>query len=329
MKTATSLARHILRVEAMSALFCLGMALVGSTTAFADSPLPPGAFLRQPAQSVQALNHQLVTDPLVCQRYARLYNMPVEEVREAFAHLKLTRLTLDQTFQVHYVHTGERIGYKVRRVRKGTPIYSFADGTPILVQVCGNPVRSKRGFHLGTPPPETELPATAVMFNENEALEAAPPNLMAELNGLRSVPPGTQLPPPLDFVEIPDIPAEAPTDTSTMRMHRELPVQHVRNWSRGVLLFPLAALPFLAISGDHSSPSTSAFTPPVVIPPVVIPPVVTPPGGSSSGPPTPGGGTGGLITPEPTSLWLFLAGGGGLLIPAWRKISHLSGKRSP
>src|SRR5579871_3125048 len=266
-------------------MFCFGLSLLGSAAAFAAPRMPPGAFLRQPAESVQALNRQLASDPLVCQRYARLYNMPVRDVREAFTHLKLTRLPQDQIFQIHYVHTGERIGYKVRRVRKGTPVYTLDDGTPALVQVCGNPVRPRvnPSHHVGMPPAETEAPAV-VDFNANEALEMAPSNPMMELNGLRSGPPGTQLPPPLDFVEIPEIPAEAPTDTSTTRLHRAPPVEHIRRWgNNGLWLLPLAALPLLALNGGGDNDHT----------------------GVPQGPA--GGGVGGVTTPEPGAVTTLLA----------------------
>jgi hypothetical protein len=260
--------------------------------------MPPGAFLRQPAESVQALNRQIHTDSLVCQRYARLYNMPVQDVREAFAHLRLTQLSQDRIFQIHYIHTGERIGYKVRRVRKGTPIYSFADGTPVLIQVCGNPVRPNVGpsRHVGMPPPETVVPAVVAEFDVNEAMEVAPSNNIVELNGLRSGPPGELLPPPLDFVEIPEIPLEAPTDTSTTRLHRAPPVEQIKHWgNNGLWFLPLAALPLLALSGGGGNNASLHQGP-----------AGGPPSGPPGGPPGPPGG--GLITPEPNSLSMLLAG---------------------
>ena len=284
-------------LEARRVLLGLGLALLTTSDAFASPKMPPGAFLREPAGSVQALNRQLNADPLVGKRYARLYKMPVQDVKSAFTHLKLTHLTQDQVFQVHYVHTGEQIGYKLRRVRKGTPIYTFDDGTPVLVQVCGNPIRRQvsPSHRVGIAPPETEMPPAVAEFDANEDLQGMPANWEGGINGLRSGPPSEQLPPPLDFVEVPDIPAEAPAETTTL-LHRQPPIEHIQHWGNGGLLFlPLAAIPLIALSGGSSS---SPGLPPVIIPPVVTPPIVIPPTGTIVG----------AVTPEPGTITLLLAG---------------------
>ncbi|MCS6775198.1 MAG: hypothetical protein RMJ43_13535 [Chloroherpetonaceae bacterium] len=115
-------------------------------------PLPPGSFLRRPAPGAGALQHALRTDPVVAQRYMRTFQVSAQELRATFAQLRLIRLPQDRVFRVHYVHRGEVIGYRVRRVRRGTPVYALRDGTPVLVQVCGNPLQ------VALPVPEMLLP---------------------------------------------------------------------------------------------------------------------------------------------------------------------------
>lgn len=103
--------------------------------------MPPGAFLRHPVADVSALKRELNRDNLAVTRYSRLLRLSPAMVRTTFAGLHLTRLQRDMLLSVHYVHAGETIGSKVRRVRKGTPIFALPDGTPFLVKVCGNPLR--------------------------------------------------------------------------------------------------------------------------------------------------------------------------------------------
>jgi len=103
--------------------------------------MPPGAFLRSPVSGVDALTRELRADSLVTSRYSRLLRLSPEMVRATFAHLRLIRLKQDMLLEVHHVHAHETIGSKVRRVRKGTPVFALPDGTPLLAQVCGNPLR--------------------------------------------------------------------------------------------------------------------------------------------------------------------------------------------
>jgi hypothetical protein len=113
-----------------------------AASAGAAPAMPPGAFLRSPVPDVNALNHQLRMDPLVVARYRSLLRLSPEMVRATFSQLHLTHLTRDMTLEVHYVHAKETIGAKVRRVRKGTAVFALPNGTPVLAQVCGNPLRS-------------------------------------------------------------------------------------------------------------------------------------------------------------------------------------------
>ena len=113
--------------------------------------MPRGAFLQQPAPTIQDLQRQVNTNNAVCIRYARLFHLSPTMVRLAVGQMHLTRLTQNLPLEIHYVHPGERIGYKLRRLPKGTLVYALPDGTPALVEVCGNPVRKVITARLDSP----------------------------------------------------------------------------------------------------------------------------------------------------------------------------------
>ena len=186
------------------AFACVGLTAC-AVTAFAEPRMPAGAFLRQPAPDVQSLNRQVQRDPLVCGRYARLFNMSPEMVRAAFAKMRLTRLSQDHVYAVHYVHTGETLGFKVRRVRKGTPVYVLPDGTPALVEVCGNPVRPMPTVRPHRRRPEAELaePEESIDFNPEEAMPTTRSGEPVAFSEMRDAQPEG------GFIEIPTSPARA------------------------------------------------------------------------------------------------------------------------
>src|SRR5579871_6525367 len=194
MKTAVcSFPRHLLRL--LLGLFAISASLwLGAPAVKAAPRIPLGAFLRAPAPTVEALNRQIRNDPLVCTRYARLFKMSPAMIRAAFAHMRLSRLPEDRILQVHYVHPGERISARLRRVRKGTRVYLLADGTPALVQVCGNPVRAVLPSTRSVPYPVTGKPSIIPDFVENEEMQplgapgpAAPLRSAAPVGGLEEI----------------------------------------------------------------------------------------------------------------------------------------------
>jgi hypothetical protein len=103
--------------------------------------VPHGAFLRRSVKSVPDLVRQVNSEPILGGRYSRLFRMSPQMVRMGFAKLRLERTKTDLVRKIYYVHPGEQIGYRVRRIKKGTPVFAAADGTPVLLQVCGNAVR--------------------------------------------------------------------------------------------------------------------------------------------------------------------------------------------
>ena len=149
--------------------------------------MPPGAFLRHPASNPSALSREVAADAGVAARYSRLFHLSPSMVLRAFDNLRLAPLKHDEIFEVHYVHTGEVIGFKLRRVRKGTLVYAFPDGRPALVQVCGNPLRATAPISYPGPNPTSSLGVPDFVADEPlEPQRSSPSRSLATLR--RSIP---------------------------------------------------------------------------------------------------------------------------------------------
>ncbi len=247
--------------------------------------MPQGAFLLQPVTTVQSLTKQLDHNRTVRYRYARTFNMSPTSVRAAFAQLKPHRLTEDHIYEVHYVHPGEKVGYKLRRVRKGTWIFMMPDGTPALARVCGNPLRKSALLGTVMNRPRFGQPSVPVFTPTEHLLPAVTP-AAPTLSAVQIVaPPSGGLapllaPPNLGFIESPDIVAvenlpPAPHLPQPL-LYREANTQ-LAQWLHHGTHFPfgLAALglPLLGIGGGSSSHSAPPIPPVPIPPPIPIPAV--------------------------------------------------------
>gem|GEM_PF-2586742 len=105
--------------------------------------LPPGSFLRSPVLSRQELCKELQKDKLVRTRYSRVFQLTSHNILDAFKTLHLAKLPKNMKFKVYYVHKGEVIGYKVRTIKRGESVFALPNGEPVLLGICGNPLRNK------------------------------------------------------------------------------------------------------------------------------------------------------------------------------------------
>ena len=187
----------------------------GAPTSFGQkgAPMPCGSFLTTPAKTVKSLNKEL-DDPVVLERYSKLFNMPPALVRLALADLKLQPLTEDRSMEVWYVKAtpnGEVSGYRLRKVKKGTLVYAMQDGTPALIQVCGNPVRMIKAPSAAMTDianlPEYE-PYSLVLPAGQTSLTGGPVDV-ATLDAV-----------PDDFVEVsmPDVPLPVPVEPPALQV---------------------------------------------------------------------------------------------------------------
>lgn len=266
--------------------------------------MPQGAFLRNPAPDVAHLVQQVKSDPAIAIRYSRLFHLPVKMVPLAFEQMHLKKLAADHIMQVHYVKGGlpakEELVFKMRLVRAGTPVYCLPDGTPILVCVCGNPIRTRvtPEFYNSAPVPN---------FNPRERLLPRTPAISStainpDVPRLALVPP-TPLPvitivPATDVLPVTLLPIAPALPPAALRAASLPPVYtwaHHHNDFSGLGGLPFLGLLSLLDSGQHRgivpvvpisplpvlpsapslSPSPSSGTPPV-IPTVPVTPIIVP-----------------------------------------------------
>lgn len=174
-------------------------AIPTAPTRYPAHGVPRGAFLRKPVHSVAELVQQIKTDRIVASRFSRLFNMSPQMVRLAFGNLHVAHLDHEIIRKVYYVHPGEVIGYRVLRIKKGTAVFAYPDGTPVLLMACANALRP------------TTLKPTAVAgrpkppyFSTTET-EIAPSRQLGQYYAPRTEVPEVPVapravPPPPDFV---------------------------------------------------------------------------------------------------------------------------------
>lgn len=106
--------------------------------------MPVGSYLPQPARDVRELRDQINNDPVVMERYKRVfYPKTPEQIRQYLNTLVLTKTEKDFATDVWYVHPDGVLGSRSRVVKKGTYVFSDPkNGKVVLAQVCGNPLRN-------------------------------------------------------------------------------------------------------------------------------------------------------------------------------------------
>ena len=219
---------------------------------------------------------------------------------------------------------GEKLVYKPRRVKRGTFVYCLPDGSPLLIRVCGNPIRSRVSPELYTAIPVPD-------FTPGEALLQPLPGSSFDPHvpiDRGFVPPSVPLPvisvvlaenvlAPTELPLVP--PAMTPPQLKTASLPPVYEWVHGSSGLSGLAgLSPLALLPFLHFGGNsgpvpifHSAAPVNTITPggPFTVPTPVIPGTPVIPVTPQSPPP------GVQVTPEPGTLTfaMTLLLGAGLL----------------
>lgn len=241
--------------------------------------LPQGSFINVPCQTVEALVSHVQRNSVVAARYARVFHMSPAAVVEAFKQLKVGTMPEDRITRVYFVH-GWTIGYRVRRVKKGTPIFTMPDDTPALVLVCGNPL-------VTTPVPpllSQPIPEFGPTFEEAE-LPSGPERASAPLEAPEEMPvlaspePGVQ-----DIVEsAPVVPPEFVEDTGVLPADRiPLTEAHLTPPIALAMLAAFYATPGLGGGGGFGSvptPTTPGGGTPRTLPGTITPIAASPPVG--------------------------------------------------
>jgi LPXTG-motif cell wall-anchored protein len=212
-------------------------------------------------------------------------------VRSKFSQMRLSTLSEDHIYEVHYVHPGEKIGFKLRRVRKGTVIYRMPDGTPALVRVCGNPIRAARptavkgAFRRA---PEASMPDSVADFQPYEPLESTVSPSPVPAPDMRAGEPYTGFVPSADLAEPVESPIAAEAITPNVLAPAAAVAHSASSFGAGPLLGALGALGGVAALTGGSGGGGGGGG------------IVSPPIGG-------GGGVGPTATPEPNAVLFGLA----------------------
>ncbi|CEK16963.1 hypothetical protein CP488_01690 [Chthonomonas calidirosea] len=210
------------------------------------SVVPPGSFLVTPVESTRELVIEVRTNRMVAARYLHHYNLSsLGELELALAQLRFKRLSSAHVLPVWYVHHDAQghdiMGYRMRRLPAGTPAFVDANGTPVLIAVCGNPIGN-----IQLPPPKSVVHNLFNVTTPNLSVAMAPSSPSPS-----AVAPA--VPEQIKSVEVALSPSLAPL------VPPGLPEAHVTGG------FPYGALglPFLFHGGGHgSSPPLLGALPP-------------------------------------------------------------------
>lgn len=139
------------------------LVLLSAICAFgvAEARLERNAFITAPVRSVGDLVRMVRTDPVVRDRYMRHYAMTEPRLVAYFQGLRPARLTSAGLYRVYGAPANGMLHSTIQRLPVGEPIFVQADGEPVMLIRCGNPMN--RG-------PESPLEPNPVM-----ALQYVPP----------------------------------------------------------------------------------------------------------------------------------------------------------
>lgn len=157
----------------------------------------PGAFVRKPAHTVQALISQVETDPVVADRFMRHFHMSKDEVIEYFRGLHLAKLKKGGSYRVFNVHADGVIRARVFELKEGTLMFADANGKPILKKNCANPLTM--GEISVVRDERTEPAPDVIPVSEIEPPEAL---VAAEVQQPPFTPMGMEVTPPQPFAPL-------------------------------------------------------------------------------------------------------------------------------
>jgi hypothetical protein len=159
-----------------------------------SAAMPPGSYLHRPASTARELAQTVDGDHVTLQHYTRVFHTPPAEIVTAFSHLRPARLQNDGIYRVFYVGADGREGYRLRRVRKGTPVWQSPNGTAMLIQVCGNPIGSRPVDAIANAGAQVGRLSTVPDFEPDEPLDTLAIHSCFNTADLRLAQPTAEMP---------------------------------------------------------------------------------------------------------------------------------------
>jgi hypothetical protein len=135
------------------------VSLVTATVAMSLAERPErNSFINYPIHSVQDLVREIQKDPAVADRYERNFAMTEEQVVNYVSRLHLDRLHESGVYDVYSVPPDGHIKWHQQRLRQGVAILADANGLPVMLLKCGNPLVMRVPRPVGIAPAGPSAP---------------------------------------------------------------------------------------------------------------------------------------------------------------------------
>ncbi len=115
------------------------LAIASATSASDRAAMLPNSYLDYHVHSTAELLLEVRSDSVVRDRYCRHFAMSDKETLTFLSSLHASALTEGGVYRVYGVTSLGSFHYHLQRLRKGEPVFSAGDGTPVLRMACGNP----------------------------------------------------------------------------------------------------------------------------------------------------------------------------------------------
>ncbi|MDW8052087.1 MAG: DUF6777-containing protein [Armatimonadota bacterium] len=230
----------------MRVILSLVFVLCWASMAFGVETLalvPRNSFIIRPVASAQELAHQIRTEPIVAQRYARHFGIDAYKFADYVEkHLRLSQLKRAQAFNVYYAPPDNRLMVVRRVLPKGTPVFvDKRTGKPVLKANCGNPL---------TPVVTVPTPQTHV--------SQSPPTAVSTTPTLVEAPSEARMP-DVELVELAEAPVEEVVTTDV------LPVEGLTETLPETAPEPEGAVPPVASPSVPEVPTVTARPPSLLL----------------------------------------------------------------
>ncbi len=119
-------------------LIVTGLALMSFVSA--EARPVRNSFINKRVASVQQLISHAQSDPEVMDRYRRHFGMTDTQVIAYFKTLRVSTLKETGYYRVYLVPDDGTIRSRMRKLKKGEPVFVDSEGRYILMEECGNPM---------------------------------------------------------------------------------------------------------------------------------------------------------------------------------------------
>ncbi|MEQ1821467.1 MAG: PEP-CTERM sorting domain-containing protein [Fimbriimonadaceae bacterium] len=151
------------------------------------------SFLNRPAFSIKQVISQMKADSEVRERYRRHFSMTDRDLYAYFGTLRMSPLKKPSILRVYSVPPNGRIKMHTEKFSVGTPVYVDIVGNPVMIVKCGNPLTMGTSDKVGESEVASEVgepikELRALSEPRPESSEVITPKMMAFTPEASSIP---------------------------------------------------------------------------------------------------------------------------------------------